>query len=64
MNAEWTEKTWNHVTGCAKISSGCLHCYAEQLANGYPKLIQNRKYETGFILTLQYASKSNYRILF
>lgn len=29
---EWTEKTWNPVTGCTKISSGCKHCYAERMA--------------------------------
>jgi len=26
---EWTEMTWNPVTGCTKISAGCKHCYAE-----------------------------------
>jgi protein gp37 len=30
---EWTETTWNPVTGCTKISSGCLNCYAERMAN-------------------------------
>jgi protein gp37 len=29
---EWTESTWNPVTGCSKISSGCLNCYAERMA--------------------------------
>lgn len=29
---EWTESTWNPVTGCTKVSSGCLHCYAERMA--------------------------------
>ncbi len=29
---EWTDSTWNPVTGCTKISSGCLHCYAERMA--------------------------------
>lgn len=29
---EWTEKTWNPVTGCTKISAGCKHCYAERMA--------------------------------
>lgn len=39
---EWTEKVWNPVTGCTKISPGCAHCYAERMANrlrgrcGYP----------------------------
>ena len=30
---EWTDKTWNPVTGCTKISSGCANCYAEKMAN-------------------------------
>lgn len=40
---EWTESTWNPVTGCTKISNGCLNCYAERMAKrlagryGYPK---------------------------
>jgi len=40
---EWTEVTWNPVTGCNKVSPGCLHCYAERIAyrfagmHGYPK---------------------------
>ena len=29
---EWTESTWNPVTGCTKISEGCAHCYAERNA--------------------------------
>jgi len=29
---EWTESTWNPVTGCSKISTGCKHCYAERMA--------------------------------
>ena len=29
---EWTEATWNPVTGCTKISQGCKHCYAERMA--------------------------------
>jgi len=31
---EWTEATWNPVTGCSKVSSGCKNCYAERLAFG------------------------------
>ena len=30
---EWTERTWNPVTGCTKISPGCKHCYAERIAD-------------------------------
>jgi len=29
---EWTDSTWNPVTGCTKISPGCKHCYAERMA--------------------------------
>jgi len=29
---EWTESTWNPVTGCTKISAGCKNCYAERMA--------------------------------
>jgi protein gp37 len=32
---EWTEMTWNPVTGCTKVSQGCKHCYAERLANRF-----------------------------
>ena len=28
---EWTEKTWNPVRGCARVSAGCEHCYAERM---------------------------------
>lgn len=29
---EWTDETWNPVTGCTKVSAGCQHCYAERMA--------------------------------
>lgn len=29
---EWTQATWNPVTGCTKVSPGCKHCYAERLS--------------------------------
>ena len=29
---EWTNKSWNPVTGCSKVSEGCRHCYAEVMA--------------------------------
>ena len=29
---EWTDTTWNPVTGCTKVSAGCKHCYAERTA--------------------------------
>ncbi len=47
---EWTEATWNPVTGCSKFSKGCEHCYAERLCKRL-KAMGNRKYENGFIPT-------------
>jgi protein gp37 len=49
---EWTEATWNPVTGCDKISPGCKNCYAERLAKRLQAMGQ-RNYRNGFKLTLQ-----------
>jgi len=49
---EWTESTWNPVTGCTKISAGCLNCYAERMAKRLRAMGQ-RRYRNGFKLTLQ-----------
>jgi len=49
---EWTESTWNPVTGCDKISPGCKFCYAERLA-GRLKAMGQVNYANGFKLTLQ-----------
>ena len=49
---EWTEETWNPVTGCTKISSGCKHCYAEVMAKRL-QAMGTKGYESGFKLTLQ-----------
>jgi len=49
---EWTEATWNPVTGCTKISPGCRHCYAERMAKRLKAMGQPR-YRNGFRLTLQ-----------
>jgi protein gp37 len=49
---EWTEVTWNPVTGCTKISPGCQHCYAERMAARL-KAMGNVNYADGFRLTLQ-----------
>ncbi|MCB2226981.1 MAG: phage Gp37/Gp68 family protein [Desulfarculaceae bacterium] len=49
---EWTEATWNPVTGCTKISEGCRYCYAERLAKRL-KAMGNRNYAHGFKVTLQ-----------
>lgn len=47
----WTERTWNPVTGCTKISEGCRHCYAEVMAKRLQGMGQKR-YKNGFTLTL------------
>ena len=44
---EWTEATWNPVTGCSKISPGCLHCYAERMAKRLQAMGQPN-YRDGF----------------
>jgi protein gp37 len=48
---EWTEATWNPVTGCTKISPGCDHCYAERLARRL-KAMGQPNYANGFEVTL------------
>jgi protein gp37 len=48
---EWTESTWNPITGCTKISSGCKFCYAEIMARRL-KAMGQQKYQNGFELTL------------
>src|SRR3989339_2019253 len=48
---EWTESTWNPVTGCTKISSGCANCYAERLALRL-KAMGNPSYTHGFSVTM------------
>ena len=50
-NIEWTEATWNPVTGCTKISPGCKHCYAERLSLRLQAMGQ-QNYANGFNLTL------------
>lgn len=44
---EWTEVTWNPVTGCTKISDGCKHCYAERMAKRL-RAMGLAKYQAGF----------------
>lgn len=44
---EWTEMTWNPVTGCSKISSGCKNCYAEIMAHRL-QAMGSKKYSNGF----------------
>ena len=49
---EWTDSTWNPVTGCTKISPGCKHCYAERMAKRL-KAMGQANYRNGFEVTLQ-----------
>lgn len=48
---EWTEATWNPVTGCSKVSPGCAHCYAEAFAERF-RGVAGHPYEQGFDLKL------------
>lgn len=48
---EWTDATWNPVTGCTKVSPGCKHCYAERFAERF-RGVQDHPYEQGFDLKL------------
>lgn len=48
---EWTEATWNPVTGCTKVSPGCAHCYAETFAERW-RGVAGHPYEQGFDLRL------------
>lgn len=47
---EWTESTWNPVTGCSKVSPGCKHCYAERMARRL-KAMGQYNYRNGFEIT-------------
>ncbi len=51
-NIEWTEATWNPVTGCDKVSPGCAHCYAETFAERF-RGVPGHPYEHGFDLMLR-----------
>src|SRR3990167_9105906 len=48
---EWTDSTWNPVTGCTKVSPGCKNCYAETFAERW-RGIPGHPYEQGFDLRL------------
>lgn len=50
---EWTDMTWNPVTGCSKVSSGCKNCYAERMARRLQAMGQER-YSRGFEPTLHW----------
>lgn len=51
---EWTDVTWNPVTGCTKITAGCDHCYAERFSERF-RGVPNHPFEKGFDLTLRQA---------
>ena len=48
---EWTESTWNPVTGCSEVSPGCAHCYAKTFAERW-RGVEGHPYEQGFDLRL------------
>ncbi len=50
-NIEWTEMTWNPVTGCTKVSQGCKNCYAERMA-GRLEAMGAERYRNGFRVTV------------
>lgn len=50
---EWTEVTWNPVTGCDKVSQGCKHCYAETMAKRLVAM-KSIRYRNGFNVTLHH----------
>jgi len=52
-NIEWTEATWNPVTGCTKVSEGCRHCYAATMAKRLHAM-GNPRYINGFNVTLHH----------
>lgn len=49
---EWTDATWNPISGCSKISRGCDHCYAERIAERF-RGVPNHPFENGFDLTFR-----------
>ena len=51
---EWTNGTWNPVTGCTKVSAGCDNCYAERLSERF-RGVKGHPFETGFDLTLRHS---------
>ena len=51
---EWTDATWNPVTGCTKISAGCDNCYAARFSERF-RGVPGHPFETGFDLTLRPA---------
>jgi len=54
---EWTDSTWNPVTGCTKITAGCDFCYAERFSERF-RGVKDHPFEHGFDLTLRHARLS------
>lgn len=52
---EWTERTWNPITGCTKLSEGCAHCYAEVMSRRLCAM-GNPKYVNGFKSTIHHEA--------
>ncbi len=50
-NIEWTQTTWNPITGCTQISAGCLNCYAKRMANRLYAM-GNKRYADNFKVTI------------
>lgn len=50
---EWTDTTWNPVTGCSKVSAGCKNCYAERMAKRL-RAMGSPRYQRGFAVTLHH----------
>lgn len=50
---QWTQKVWNPVTGCSKVSEACLNCYAETMTRRLSEMpVSKEKYRNGFKVTL------------
>ena len=49
---EWTDSTWNPVTGCTKVTAGCDFCYAERFSERF-RGVKGHPFENGFDLTLR-----------
>lgn len=58
---EWTENTWNPVTGCTKISQGCKHCYAERMSKRLQGIFT--KYSDGFSVVTTHPDELDSPIL-
>ena len=53
---EWTDGTWNPVTGCSSVGAECLHCYARTLTNRYKHNPKLPKYRKGFDVVVEHPN--------